>query len=152
MELVQCLRVEHRVFLQELSFIEKWKKKVRSDGDVRGLRQVVFCIADAVHKHSRIEEKYLFPKLRPYLGREMSSVAVMEFEHGEIRKIIEILRKDDRPGTILLEASKFTAFLRDHLAKEERVLFPVAEKVLGEKELRVLARKAGYRRARSWLC
>ena len=106
---------------------------------------MVFTIADAVEKHGELEEQYLFPELEPHLGKEMGPLAVMEFEHEEIRKILGALKEACDAHTIRLETAKFIVFLRDHIAKEEKVLFPMAEDLVNGARLEAMGKTAAMR-------
>lgn len=142
MLITQILSIQHQVFLTQLEFLKHVKETVQAE-EVCAVRALVFAIADAMDKHAAIEEELLFPKLRPYLGEQMGPVQVMEFEHKEIRKILEALEKANDPRLIQAESSKFIILLQDHIAKEEHVLFPLAEEVLEKSVLEALAEKSG---------
>ena len=73
----------------------------------------------------------------------MSPLAVIEFEHGELNRILAELGSTDDPRKVRICSAKFAVALRDHIAKEERVLFPEAEKLLGEGKLVSISEKAG---------
>ena len=142
MTIVEYLQVQHRVFLDQLAVLEDLKnsKKLR---DKMVLKYLVFFIAKILEKHAKLEEEFLFPELVPSLGEEMGPVRVMEFEHGEIRKILAALKETDDSNDILVETAKFIVFLRDHIVKEEKVLFPLAEEFVEENRLRAMVKKAG---------
>ena len=142
MTLIEVLMVQHNVILRQLEYLEKFKSSTQEDSGACCLKQVLLCIVDTVDAHAEIEEKFLFPELEPSMGKEMSSPAVMKFEHEEIRGILARLQKTDEARVVLLETAKFIIFLRDHIAKEEKVLFPTAEKALGRKRLEELLQKS----------
>lgn len=142
MNLLDCFRIQHSIFLEQLSFLEGLKDLKKSTA-TSGLKEVVFAIAKVVERHAAIEEKYLFPDLRPYAKNELEGKKVIEFEHGEIRRILKHLKKTSDIHKIRVEAAKFIAFLRDHIAKEEIVLFPLAEEKLGENRLEELGVTSG---------
>ncbi|MBI4358797.1 MAG: hemerythrin domain-containing protein [Candidatus Omnitrophica bacterium] len=141
MKITEYLSCQHHVFLEQLLFLEELKASQALD-QVTGLKEMVFIIADAVEKHGELEEQYLFRELEPHLGKEMGPLAVMEFEHGEIRKILGALREAQDIHTIRLETAKFIVFLRDHIAKEEKVLFPMAEDLVSGARLDAVGKAA----------
>ena len=143
MTIIEVLKIQHNVILRQLEYLEKLKGSAQKDSGSCCLKQVLLCIVDTVDAHAKIEEKYLFPELEPHMGKEMSSPAVMKFEHAEILGILAALRKTDVAEAVMLETAKFIVFLRDHIAKEEKVLFPTAEKALGQKRLEELLQKSG---------
>src|SRR3989344_6162613 len=115
MTLIEVLKVQHNVILRQLEYLEKLKSSVREDSGARCLKQVLLCLVDTVDAHAKIEEKFLFPELEPSMGKEMSSPAVMKFEHEEIRGILARLQKTDEARVVLLETATFIIFLRDHI-------------------------------------
>ena len=140
MKITEYLSSQHDIFLEELSFLERFKASQKGN-DVRGLKEIVLAIASSVEKHAELEEKFLFPELNCHLEQKMGPVAVMEFEHDEIRKILGFLRETEDPHTIRLEVSKFIVFLRDHIAKEEKALFVIAEESMGCESLEIAGQK-----------
>ena len=139
MKITEYLIAQHRVFLELLSSIEELKTSHKLENAL-GLKELIFAIVTVVEKHADIEEKFLFPELKPYLGEQMSPIAVMELEHAEIRKIISTLKESMDPHVVRVEAAKFIIFLRDHIAKEEMVLFPLTEDMIDEKRLEAIAK------------
>lgn len=142
MNILEYLSAQHAVFVEQLSFLEELKN-MQSPVAASGLKEVIFSIARAVEKHAQIEEKYLFPELKPYAGKEMEPRAVIEFEHGRIRKTLTNLKKASAARTIRIETGKFISHLRDHIAKEEIVLFPLATEHLSGKRLQAITRDSG---------
>ena len=141
MRITEYLSSQHDVFLEELSFLEQLNASQKED-DVRGLKEVVFTIASSVEKHAELEEKFLFPELNCHLEQKMNPVEIIEFEHDEIRKILRSLKETEDPRTIRLEVSKFIVFLRDHIAKEEKALFVIAEESMDHEKLEAAGQKA----------
>lgn len=140
MKITEYLSSQHDVFLEELSFLERFKASQKGD-DVGGLKEITLAIAFAVERHAELEEKFLFPELNGHLEQKMGPVAVMEFEHEEIWKILQVLKETEDPQTIRLEVSKFIVFLRDHIAKEEKALFVIAEESIDFESLEIAAQK-----------
>lgn len=141
MNLTHYLSIQHGIFLEQLKFLEELKNSLK-DRESLALKQVAFSIARVVEQHGNMEEKFLFPALVPHLGKkEWGPVQATEFEHKEIRNILAALNETDDPRSIRIEAAKFILFLRDHIAKEERVLFPLAQKLVGDERLEALGKK-----------
>ncbi len=136
MTIIEKLSAEHGVFLDLLDYLEALKDD-SSFLDAVGFKQVIFAIAKVVEKHAKQEEKFLFPKLKSYIGPELNRIHAVEFEHGEIRKILSAIQKTNECRVVRLEAAKLIAFLRDHIDKEESVLFPVAEQYVSIEQLQV---------------
>ncbi|MCQ5365470.1 hemerythrin domain-containing protein [Anoxybacillus salavatliensis] len=111
------------------------------------LREKVQQFLQHLEPHSRREEDVLFPMMERYIGKQFGPIAVMEYEHQEAKQnIATFLQKTE---TIRSEEAKQLAsyvmnaymILTDHFAKEEQVLFPMAEKLLSAEEKEELAKK-----------
>ena len=92
----------------------------------------------ALATHADLENRLLFAALEPMLGAQSGPLAVMRMEHDRIEGAIVRLRDaaDTDEARALLRDIAGTA--RAHFAKEERVLFPLAERALGDAELTAL--------------
>jgi hemerythrin-like domain-containing protein len=88
--------------------------------------------ADGCH-HAK-EETWLFPRLiERGLIRDGGPIGVMLHEHdlgrAYIRRLEDALDRDDRESTVdALHC--YTALLRNHILKENEVLFPMADRLL----------------------
>lgn len=94
--------------------------------------------------HSAKEEDGLFILLGRYIGTQTGPIAVMEYEHQAAKQLLSEFEAEvesrgadaseqdvQRIGQILTRAC---AILFDHFAKEEQVLFPLAEMKLNAVE------------------
>lgn len=102
----------------------------------------VDVIADAVAglagpflAHAEDEERVLFPALAVALGPDADPLEALRGEHRAIRGILDEIAR--RPSRRKLESdvTALLAILRQHMAMEERELFAVAVRVLGERRL-----------------
>ncbi|HSE06805.1 MAG TPA: hemerythrin domain-containing protein [Methylomirabilota bacterium] len=129
----QTLREEHRVILRALVLVEAVAD--RPSGDVaiptgwwEALLEWLRAFADRNH-HAK-EETYLFPALAqagvPAAG---GPVGVMLEEHAEGRALIRAMA-ESRGERRVEAARRYVHLLRDHIDKENAVLFPLAEAVL----------------------
>src|SRR3989338_7081606 len=141
MKLTDYLLAQHQLISEQLVYVEEKRTSLPLQ-EAPVLKEMVLLIADALEGHAAVEDQFLFPALEPKLGKEMGPLSVMEFEHKEIDRILLSLRNASEPRAIRVEAAKFTVFLRDHIAKEETVLFPIAEEFLGEERLNRLWKEA----------
>jgi hemerythrin-like domain-containing protein len=138
------LREEHRVILRALDLLESAAERLSRaealpDGWWQRLVGWFGTYADLNH-HAK-EERYLFPALtRAGVPSEGGPVAVMLTEHEEGRALIYALRTGD--GSCRWEAARlYVQLLRDHIDKENGVLFPLAEAVVDERAQETLARE-----------
>ena len=103
--------------------------------------QIVHFFEDVVIDHVQKEEQVLFPALESFLPREMGPLAVLRGEHREIcahfRRLCELggmlsLGKVDAPLRQEFErvARATVQLTRDHIYKEDRVLFPMIARFL----------------------
>jgi hemerythrin-like domain-containing protein len=136
------LREEHRVILQALALLES-----AAGGDPSATappgwweRALEWLRAFADRNHHDKEERYLFPALvEAGVPSEGGPVGVMLAEHVEGRTLIQAMRTDDTAGRAEA-ARRYVRLLRDHIDKENDVLFPLADAVLAERAQQALAR------------
>ena len=147
---IHTLMEEHKMILGFLDELEKTNNE-----DIKKLTEIAEHLIGAEPHHQR-EEKVLFPELEK---RGVSCpTEVMRKEHEELRpkkhEILELCRtvsKTDFNGfkKKLKEASDFlTAMLREHIAKENDILYPMALEVIQEEavwqEMKKECDKIGY--------
>ena len=98
--------------------------------------------------HSLKEENVLFPMMEKYLGKGQGPVAVMEYEHEQAKGLIGSFLKNSAAtlteGNLVSQSKKVSDacdLLINHFAKEEAVLFPMAEKLFTDAEKKELYEK-----------
>lgn len=107
------------------------------------LIQKVKAFFDELEPHSEREEGVLFSMMEKYIGRESGPIAVMEYEHdqakGYIGTFLKVAQSNDTYTDEemlelagLIKNAYFT--LVDHFAKEENVLFPMAQTFFTDEE------------------
>lgn len=80
--------------------------------------------------HFAAEEEALFPAMEQHLGK-LAVIDELLQEHHRMRSLVDQLRQSE-PGTQADTLQAFGELLRDHIRKEERVLFPIFEEKLPE--------------------
>ena len=140
----EILSAEHRVIEQVLDCLEKTAENAVTSGKVdldsaRAALRILRTFADECH-HGK-EEKRLFPMLaRRGMPTQVGPVAVMLDEHelgrAEIRKMDAALSLGERDGAGAFgdAARSYVELLRDHIAKEDNILFPMAESVMSDED------------------
>jgi len=148
---VEILMDEHRLIERVLGSLESFGVGV--EGGLRPERPLVADyatffrgFADAYH-HGK-EEDILFQRLiERGFARDSGPVAVMLHEHRVGRAHVAALRHlGDGTGDVsgvqrlelLTHAAEFVALLRQHILKEDRILYPMALQVLTGPELDVM--------------
>jgi hemerythrin-like domain-containing protein len=134
--------------------------RLRSEGPCGAgvLAALIRCrtlIQDEVDAHFREEEQALFPVLGRRIGSEDGPIAVLMEEHSAFRRFqldyeralaaLEAGASGERWKLLAGAAYAIEGVLPPHIEKEEQVLFPMAEAVLGEgewEEVRALCRCA----------
>ncbi|MFQ5670139.1 MAG: hemerythrin domain-containing protein [Acidobacteriota bacterium] len=134
MKVTECLNTEHGVFLAQLRVLERMLDKKSSPKELRAAMSI---IAEAVEKHREAEEKIFYPAIARECGAGLSPIHVMEAEHREIGRCIQGVASGD--GNIPELARAFVDTLRQHIAKEINVLFPLAEEKIPTAELEQMA-------------
>lgn len=111
------------------------------------LIQKVTVFFKQLENHSEREEGVLFTMMEKYIGRKSGPIAVMEYEHDQAKGFIGNLlkaaeEKDSFTNEEMIELAGLikNAYytLVDHFAKEENVLFPMAENLFTEEEKKEL--------------
>lgn len=102
-------------------------------------------LSSAVMSHASLEDEVLFPALVER-GHAEGPLDVMRAEHKEIELLAGAVR-----ASLTLEEAREVMYrlldtLREHFGKEERILFPMCERLLGEQKLRELGERWAKRR------
>lgn len=143
MRTTEILMNEHRVIEQVLACLDRMADDAAAKGriDVPSARDAVAFLrtfADSCH-HGK-EEARLFPALeRCGMPKDAGPTAVMREEHeigrAHVRAMDEATTSFERGDAaaarrFVAEARGFVELLREHIAKEEQVLFPMADHML----------------------
>lgn len=145
MKITEGLLGEHALSYAIFDQVEVTAENARSLAEIAAIGRVV---AGAVASHMELEDEVLFPALIER-GQSDGALDVLRAEHLEI----ELLNGAVSASTTLEEGRgvllRLLYTLRDHFAKEERVLFPICERLLGDRELRDLGEDWARRRGLS---
>lgn len=147
---IEELTRDHESILLLLGTLERLVDPARSSGAVPLLRRALALLhrfADEAH-HAK-EERCLFPALaRAGLPLQMGPLAVMLHEHDQGRALTRAMDSAlealaaGRPGAaqeLERAARQHVQHLRQHIAKENQVLFPMARQLLAAADLSGLA-------------
>jgi len=143
MKPTHILSNEHRLILKVLDVLEligtqASKNKTFDLDDARAVIEFIRTFADKCH-HGK-EETYLFPAMETAgFSREAGPIAVMLFEHDqgrahvrEMAAAIDRVAKGEADATdrFAHNALGYVQLLREHILKEDNILFRMADQVL----------------------
>jgi len=144
MQATEDLKHEHRIIELVLAALEHKAERLESghllnrDRAERAL-EILRNFADKCH-HGK-EERHLFPMLESRgVPRDSGPIGVLLHEHVEGRNHVRAMARaatgasegDPQGGpTFVRHALAYVTLLRQHIQKEEQVLFPMAEQMLG---------------------
>src|SRR6266702_6076825 len=142
-DITQALVHEHQLIVRMLAVLEQ-KGTETGRGEYTNYRFYLEAVdfirnyADRFH-HAK-EEDVLFEALvKNGMPREHSPIAAMLMEHDQGRAFVKAMETaalealDRQPGReqiIADNALAYAALLREHIAKEDEILYPLAERVL----------------------
>ncbi len=147
------LSEEHQSILRALDVMERIAEAYGEDPagtleDARAILGFVRGFADDLH-HGK-EEAMLFPAMEEAgHSRHAGPIGVMLMEHDEGRALIREMQGqlDDPEGgadTFEAAALSFAELLRNHILKEDEILFPMAEQTLPEAVRARLVERFGH--------
>lgn len=142
MKVTDILRSEHEVILGVLGALEELATRAST---ARGLdrasaAQALDFLRDFADRcHHGKEEQHFFPALVARgLPREVGPLAVMLGEHVEgralIARMVAALAKPGAEGEFAVAARAYAGLLRDHIDKENGVLFPMGDGMLSDEQ------------------
>jgi len=146
MKAIELLMNEHRVIERALTLLELATMRIKREEKVsinalNTLLKFFREYADRCH-HGK-EENSLFPLLEAKgIPREGGPIEVMLYEHqlgrGYIKAMIESLESLDKnieaKAKFINNALSYITMLRDHIYKEDNILFRIAEEVINESD------------------
>lgn len=143
MQPTELLSTEHRVIEQVLACLEKMADEYQQEGKLNrcaARKAIDFFRNFADRCHHGKEEKHLFPLMEARgVPREQGPIGHMLYEHeigrrylNEVVAATENAITDDAQAALRFgdAVQGYVAWLRDHIAKEDRVLFPMANRAL----------------------
>lgn len=101
---------------------------------------------DAMLRHFAMEEEALFPAIEAANGNPMGPTAVMRHEHEQMRTLFAEMSQalnGRRAGEYLGASENLLVLMRQHNAKEERILYPVSDNLLATQRESLLQKMQG---------
>jgi len=135
---VSILSGEHRVILQVLGTLEAMARRSAAGelpvADARDALEILRTFADKCH-HGK-EEDILFPALEAQVAG-FGPTQVMRNEHVEGRAFIRAMGlavERDNAAAFARAATGYVDLLRNHIEKEDGILFPMAQSMLSPEQ------------------
>jgi hemerythrin-like domain-containing protein len=149
MEAIETLMFEHRLIERSLAALEQFTQSLHGqDGREELGRFVRFLRGYADELHHGKEEGLLFTRMAEVgFPSDSGPIAVMLQDHDAGRALVRLMDELSRrpqpwtepeAGRVAESASRFAALLRDHIRKEDRILYPMAEAHLSPQALDAL--------------
>ncbi len=117
-------------------------EKAASKDDWPATQQAYQEFYPSMELHFTMEEKVLFPAFEQAQGNDMGPTQVMRHEHEQMRGLMRSMQKaldaEDK-DTFLGEAETLLMFMQQHNAKEEMMLYPMADQLLADKSNQVIS-------------
>ena len=145
---IQTLMSEHQHALAQLSLLDDASARLAHSGyaerDLDVVRRAVTFINNDIRIHNEREEAHLFPELERVLP-PAGPTAVMREEHRVLWEDLTALERTldsvtgatgaEAFGSMHAAALGVVRLLRDHIMKEDNILFPMAERALSPEQL-----------------
>jgi hemerythrin-like domain-containing protein len=142
MKIIEALLGEHGAFYAQFAHLEQ---AIPAAEDAAQIREQAALLAAALGSHANLENELLFAALDPHLG-PMGPLAVMRMEHDEIESALTGAQEAENVEEARTLLTRVIRVAREHFAKEERVLFPMALQVLDAETLDRLGEQWASRR------
>ena len=118
-----------------LDALESDAFRKRSEGDLEGARETYALFAAGLRRHIGFEEEILFPAFEESSGMpsDAGPTAVMRAEHREIESLIAEIESGigDAASPVDSLRRQLQAVLGEHNLKEEGILYPTTDQLLG---------------------
>lgn len=104
-------------------------------GDAEGTRAAWARFDHEMRRHFTMEEEVLFPAVEDATGMQGGGpTQVMRHEHVQMRAILDQMARaaaEGRTEALLDHGDSLLMLIQQHNVKEERILYPMADQVLG---------------------
>ena len=140
-------KLEHQEVLKKLDALENIFSRLDERGAVAAeLGELAAFFKTDFWLHFIKEEEALFPEMEKFIPRESGPIAVMLAEHEDLRSTNDNLQqytadylsgsdKDETKRAIQGFGSRFIGTLREHIDKEDNILFQMADMHLDNSQI-----------------
>jgi len=136
MKITEALLAEHVVFHNLFDHIERTLPRLRTLPEIRAVARLLEAL---LQSHSRAEDHLIIEPLE-HCFEQLGQQETFHQEHVEIEENVRLaqMSRDLRKSRRHLLAAVLAS--RKHFDKEERIVFPMAEKILKGKTLTALGK------------
>jgi len=135
---LEILRNEHNIVLKVLNNLE-------TDLEARNISQAkksIELLEKEFNRHSlNKEEKILFPEIEKFMPRENGPTGMMIIEHKDLTESIKKFKQINNSKNLNETGSYIINLLREHIDKENNMLFMMAEMHLDNKQKEIILKK-----------
>ncbi len=134
MKITDALLAEHVVFHNLFDYVERATPKLRTLGEVRALASLIGAMQEA---HGQVEDDLVMEPLSHCLDQFGQNESI-HAEHEHIDALLDQVRSCRELTKAKKLLHNVVVFSRQHFDREERVIFPLAEKWLKPATLQTL--------------
>ena len=142
MKITEALLAEHMVFHNLFDRVELMTPQFETLAEARACASLV---AAMLHDHSVVEDELLMHPLEHCLS-QLGQTENFHHEHEAIERSLAAARSTRRLAAAQKELLKAVHFARQHFDKEERIIFPLADKQLSARTQSALRQRWEARR------
>src|SRR3972149_1431779 len=147
----EMLKDEHQAVLKKLTALEGIIGRLDKRVDLPELKELAAFFESEFWGHFDKEEKALFPEFDSFMPHGAGPIAVMLQEHVVLRDTNDVMQEaikrylggagDAETKRIIKQnGSHFIDFLRQHINKEDGILFMMADMHLDQRQMEKVAR------------
>ena len=136
MKITEALFAEHLVFHNLFDHLESVVPKLKTLGEIKALAALMEVM---LKSHSDTEDDLFIGPLE-HCFEQIGQRETFHKEHEEIDENLRLVQKARQVKAARKMLLSAVAYSRKHFDKEERIVFPMAEKVLNSRTLNDLGR------------
>lgn len=140
---IEELYQDHARILESMDMLEAAIKDYLVDKEK--IKEFLEFTENFSEPHHKKEEQVLFPKLKEKgMPEENGPIGMMLFEHGIKRSYVDNLKDalfDNDEESIRNNSGAIIDLMRDHIYKEDNILYPCAKDILSNEEMLEIGEK-----------
>ena len=144
MKITEALFAEHQVFHNMFDYVERNVSRAKTLAEVKLMAALIEAMLEA---HSRTEDELFIGPLE-HCFEQIGHRETFHQEHEEIESNLKLAQKAKQLKQARRMVLAAVIASRKHFDKEERIVFPLAERVLSAKTLTALGLTWSERRTR----